>query len=365
MKAGLRIDSEKIDKILIQLLPGIGDTLMFTPALATLRQNFPNAEIDALVMFRGSYELLETNPHLSRVILWEFLKKGFLENLKFILQLRKNRYALCLTGYPANRLQYNLVNFMVGARWRPTHRYRHLNLRCGGFLNHQVLTENSQTHNVLENLFLLKKIGMGINTKTARLEIYLREEEKKFSDDFIQQSGLKNRMFIGLHAGCALLKNHLRRRWAPENFAKLASLLKKSLGAEILIFGGKDEEELKETVCRNMESQGLIITGTTIRQTTALIGKCQLFVSNDSGLMHLAAAMGVPTVALFGPTHPDWVHPYGTAYSIVSLNLSCSPCFYYSPRPLSCPAQRDYECIRTLPVEKAFHTCLELLKKVA
>jgi heptosyltransferase II len=169
---------------------------------------------------------------------------------------------------------------------------------------------------------------------------------------------------IGLHPGSAVLKNHSFRRWEPEKFAGLARILIDKLNAKILLFGGPEELDLKKSINNLINSPGSVIIETdNLAQSAALIKRCNLFVSNDSSLMHVASAMQRKIVAVIGPTNPHYIHPWKTEYKIVSLNLECSPCFFYSPRPLICTrTDLKFKCIRELNVEMVFTAVTDLLK---
>ncbi len=346
-------------RILVLCLPGIGDTLLFTPALRFLRRHFPEARIWVLVMFQGSLQVLEKNPHADRIILWEFLKEGFFRSLKFLWSLRRRHFDISIMAYPANRIEYSLVHFLIGAGRRYGHRYHHRDLSSMNFLHGHTVREDDERHNVEENLALLSRLGVETGTPDG-LELYLSAEDQVWARRWLRENGLEGARLIGFHAGTAELKNQARRRWPVERFARLGERLAGEMKAHILIFGGPDEESLKETLRDGMSRPGLIVSGTTMRQTAALIEHCDLFVSNDSALMHTAAAMKVPCVVIFGPTNPKWVYPYGTAYRIVRLNLDCSPCFYYSAKPLSC-RKGEFPCIADLGVEQAFQAAQDLL----
>jgi heptosyltransferase-2 len=106
-----------------------------------------------------------------------------------------------------------------------------------------------------------------------------------------------------------------------------------------------------------------LISDKPLRETIAIIGSCDAFVSNDSGLMHVAAAMKVPTVALLGPTNPAFIHPWKTSFKIVRSGIECSPCFYYSPKPLTCPRHIDYRCMAQISVDMVQKALTELLAR--
>jgi heptosyltransferase II len=105
-------------KILVIALSGIGDALMFTPALKLLRKNLPNAKIDALVMYRGAQEIYSSNPNLNKVIHFNFMEEGAFKSFKFLFQLRK-KYDASINVYPSNRKEYNLINFLSVQRKEP------------------------------------------------------------------------------------------------------------------------------------------------------------------------------------------------------------------------------------------------------
>ncbi len=359
----LDINKYKINKILIFSLPGIGDTLLFTPALRVLRRNYPTATIDTLVMFQGSGDVLKLNPFLDKVLVWDFLNKGYFKSLKFVLKIRK-KYDLVVTAYPANRLEYNWINFMLAAKLRPTHKYNHLDFICGGFLNHQVIKESDHRHNALENLYLLRNIGLDIEPVPEHLEVFLDDSHRTFGEKYFSERGLNDSTVIGFHPGCATLKNHENRRWAPEKFSELGTVLKSKLGVEILVFGGPDELELKSFVASNMKPPGIVVEKTNMLETAALMERCKLFISNISSLMHLSSALRTPTVALFGPTSHIYERPYGTPYRVVRKGLKCSPCFFYSPKPLSCREKKGFECMKTLTVNEVKEACFDLLKEI-
>ncbi len=134
-------------KILILALSGIGDALMFTPALKLLRQSLPTAQIDALVMFKGTKEIYKSNPNLNNVIHFDFLKEGTLNSLSFVLGLRK-KYDVSINVYPSNRKEYNIINFLLGAKKRAGVEYLRMNNQNFGWLNNITVLENDETHNV-------------------------------------------------------------------------------------------------------------------------------------------------------------------------------------------------------------------------
>lgn len=350
-------------KILINALSGIGDALMFTPALALLKMKLPDAQIDALVMYKGVRDMYARNPNLNKVIFFDFVKEGSINSFKLIYDLRKN-YDVSVNVYPANRKEYNLINFMIGADKRAGVKY----LRSGSahfdFLNNVTVTEDDTLHNVEENVRLVEELTGESFNEIPGLEFHLIEEDLNFADSLLQKYNISpDELVIGFHPGCATLKNHARRRWEPEKFSQLADKLIEKFNSRILIFGGPEERDLKETVSRGIKSgRNIVIDTDNLAKSVAVMKRCNLFITNDSSLMHMASALKLNVVAIIGPTNPAYIHPWQTNYKIVTLNLECSPCFFYSPKPLIC-YRNDilFKCVKHIGVDMVFKAAEEFI----
>jgi heptosyltransferase-2 len=350
-------------KILIMALSGIGDALMFSPALRLLRQKHPEATIDLLAMFRGVADIYNNNPDLSSVILHDFLHESPVRSLGFILSdLRQRHYDVSISVYPQNRREYNIIGWLVNARRRLAHRYLHLSGSGFDFLNTSLILEDDGLHNVEENVRLVEFLDVQRPENLPTLRIGLPDSHRDYASNWLYQSGIPAGIpLIGFHAGSAILKNHIRRRWKPEKFAELGKKLLNEHGAQILLFGGPEEYELNDRINSMMGGKGIRVTVDGIIPSIAIMEKCKGFVTNDSGLMHVASAVGLPVVAIFAYTNPVWVHPWKTKYRIVRHEMECSPCFYYSPRPASCRWDTDqFRCIEHIEVDEVFKTAKEL-----
>jgi len=178
--------------------------------------------------------------------------------------------------------------------------------------------------------------------------------ENKISDDDV---------IIGFHAGCNTLKNHINRRWAPQKFSTLASRLIKDINAKVLVFGGPEESDLKKNIVDLTHHENIIsVEAKSLSMSAAIMERCNVFVTNDSSLMHVASALRLNVVALIGPTNLNLIHPWNTDYKIARLKLNCSPCFYYSPKPLICTRNdKKWKCIKDLTVEEVFQHTISFL----
>jgi len=353
-------------KILVIALSGIGDALLFNPALKLLRKELPDAEVDCLVMYRGARDIYEKNPDINKIYYFDFLKEGYLSSLKYIISLRK-KFDVTINVYPSNRKEYNIINFLLGAGKRVAVKYLKRDFQNLGFLNNIRTSENFYSHNVQTNIKLVEKLlGKKFNEEPP-LNFYLGDEEKNFAEDYLRNLNItENDLVIGFHPGCATLKNHIKRRWEPEKFAELAGLLIRHENAKILIFGGPEELELKKNIFSMISSPGASVVETrSLISSAAIMKRCNIFVTNDSSLMHVASALRLNVVAIIGPTNSNFIHPWKTSHKIVTLNLDCSPCFFYSPKPLKC-TRTDvlYKCIRELNVESVYASIKELLSGI-
>jgi heptosyltransferase-2 len=346
------------EKILLIALPGIGDALLATPMIELLRKAKPNAEIHALVMFSATKEMFEHDPCIDFVHFHDFLHNTRRSAFAFLFSLRGLKFDISINTYPQNRREYNLISKFIGATKRYGITYRRRSKRNLNWLNTTRLLEDDRLHCVEENVRLLSLLGaehaLHENSLPA-LRLNLAERHAKFAGDWYPANGIDphNELTIGFHAGTARFKNHINRRWAPEKFAKLAESLTTELNARVLLFGGPDDIEANAEIMRLAGKVVTEVKTKSIMESVAVMRNLSMFVSNDSALMHIAGALELPTVAIFGPTNETYVHPWKTRYEIVHTGIECRPCFVYSPKPLTCyrldPAEH-YMCIRAIEV---------------
>jgi heptosyltransferase-2 len=290
------------------------------------------------------------------VIHFDFLKEGAINSLKFVFGLR-NKYDATINVYPSNRKEYNIISFLIGAKQRVAVDYLRMNKQNLSWLNNVKIIENDKSHNVQTNIKLVEKLLNKKFDEEPAMEISLSADDESYAEKFLKKNDIpKNDFVIGLHPGCATLKNHIKRRWEPEKFAELGKKLIKEKNAKIFLFGGPEEEELKSSINRMIDSDNSFVIKTDkFLQSIAIMKRCNVFVTNDSALMHIAAALGLKVIAIIGPTNPHYIHPWKTEHKIVSLNLDCAPCFFYSPKPLTC-SRKDvqFKCIKEIDVEMVY-----------
>lgn len=349
-------------RIIVFCLPGIGDAIMFTPALTLLRRAYPSAHIAVTTMFHGTAEILQGNPDLNEVHHFDFFNSPKLKSLRYLLQLRRDNYDLSIMCFPSNRFEYNCANRFVTRRWSAAHRYNRQSWRNGWFLNNIVVGEAGTLHNVEENLHLVREIIRRVGSEAPvsddvpELKIIIPPAENEYAEKFLAGHGVRgDQWLIGFHTYSSTFKNMHRKCWDKENFARLIGRLSEVYPtAKFLLFSGPHDEEVTAHIQSRVDGRVIPVRECNLRHAAAIMRRCRLFISNDSGPMHLAAAMQVPIVALFGPTDSRRLHPWTKQHTIVRHDLPCSPCFYYSSRPLRCVAGIDYACMRDISVDEVF-----------
>lgn len=352
-------------KILINALSGIGDAVMFSPALALLKKHLPSAQIDMLAMFSQVKQIFSNNTSLNQIFFIDFLHQSKLKSLKEVLAIRKNKYDVSINVYPSNRKEYNLLNRLLGAKRRIATRYLNFSRANYDFLNTDLKLEIKNRHNVLENFDLIKFLAKDITEEeTGPYNIKIPLEEEVHATEYIIDNLLLEKYLIGFHTGSATFKNHINKRWAAEKFIELAKMLHKKYMAHILLFG--TETALNQTILKEIKHFGYLPKVSSIITSIALMKKCNLFISNDTALMHIASALQVPTIAIFGYTNFNELHPWKSKYKIVRKELDCSPCFFNSPYPVKCiySGEDEFKCIKTIEVDEVLKAIDELVEEI-
>jgi len=317
---------------------GIGNMVLFIPTLQNIRNKFPQTKIDLLLAPRGTEELVKGCPYINNIFIFD-TSKQIVARINFLRRLQKERYDLTMVSYTSQ----NLWNLFLTLILRSPYRIGYDTEGMGFIYNKKIPLE--EKHEVEVNLDLIRTLG--VETVSKELQIWLSLEDKRFGEEFFRGYGIKKGdLVIGLHPGA--YKDFWFKKWEKEKFAKLGDILHQEFEAKIVLFGGRDEVELGMQIKNLMSSQPIIATGkTTVRQTAALIERCNLFISNDSGLMHIAVAVKTPVVAIFGPTLTKKNAPYGGQNVIVRKELPCSPC-YQMYKKLKC---EHLQCIHSITVE--------------
>lgn len=304
-------------KILVISLAGIGDTLFATPLIHELRANFPDATIDVLVKEAGARDLLENNPHVNRVFYKNLLTCGKLETLRFLWPLRRERYQFSVNTHPQSRIHYRIVARLAGAKIRISHEYECFT-PLDRWLVNRTLPQDYTRHAVENNLAVLPLVGAKPKLLAHEPEIFLTAAEQKWAADFIAAHGLVETKWLGIHVGSGGTKNLALRRWPLKHYIKLVRQLQVAKPElPVLFFGGPEEKDDHEEIRRELPAVLFPLTK-NLRQAAALLKQGYAFLSVDTALMHLAAAMRVPRqIVIETPTWNKPIEPYDNPFALV------------------------------------------------
>ncbi|HZF00770.1 MAG TPA: glycosyltransferase family 9 protein [Methylomirabilota bacterium] len=306
-------------KILVIAMAGIGDALLATPLIHELRANFPDATIDVLALWAGSKDLLKNNPHLNRVNQKNLIKSGKFEALHFLWSLRKNRYDVSINTHPQSRMHYRIAARIIGAPVRISHEYECFNWLDRKLVN-RLLPQDYSRHSIENNFDVLPLLGAKTKLPKHEIEIFLKPDEEQFADEFLSKNKLAGKKILGLHVGSGGTKNLPLKRWPLKNYAGLVQKLNKERpDIRVLLFGGPEEAKDHQVVLAQA-NRDLTLEAKTqnLRQTAALMKRCGAFLSVDTALMHIAAAMKVPNqIVIEAPTLNPTNLPYGNSFLLI------------------------------------------------
>ncbi|HET6371220.1 MAG TPA: putative lipopolysaccharide heptosyltransferase III [Nitrospiria bacterium] len=340
-------DLRVVRKVLIIKLRYIGDVVLTTPIAEALDRALPEASIDMLVN-EGTEEVLQNNPHVGAVLVVP-RKMGW-RQIGLIRELRRKRYDLILDLTDGDRAA--ILGFLSGARRRIGFNHEH---RWRGILYQRVVAADRATlHAVDYHRTMLQALGCDVDLKAPRL--YVSERDRS------QAGALLRRIRIDEDAPIFLISPGARwwfKSWPAERFGALAAEIHRTFGFFAVVVGGKkDRKEANEIMASCGAWAGSLAGESTILETAALAERAKFFVGNDAGPMHVAAAMGTPVVALFGPTDPRMWGPVGEGHRILWKGVDCSPCW----RDHDC-GRGDFNCMRQITVSETFEAVRSLIKE--
>jgi heptosyltransferase-2 len=350
--------SSKRKKILVMRYRFIGDTILTIPFLRNLRRAEPDAFI-AWMVAPGSSEVVKGIPYVDELIYWDPVTihadsrgthRTWGAKLNFIKDLRSRQFDKV---YVLKRSFTSAVMaWLSGARQRIG-----FDTEGRGLLLTKTVPYRHDQHEVQNFLDVLRVDGVPV--VDDHLEAWISPEEHQFADRFLQEAGVTSgELLIGIHPFAA----NPPRAWYPGNFAELARRLQERYQARIIFFGGPGDRSALPGIRDALPRPPIEAVGvTTLRQTMALLDRCRLLVCNDSGIMHLAASLQVPLVALFGPQSPVKFGPWGKSCRVVYSAFPCSPCkqkFFTECEPSS---RMRPDCIEAIKVDEVFSVGMKLL----
>jgi heptosyltransferase I len=330
--------------ILIVKLSAIGDVIHTLPALNAIRKHYPDASITWLVE-EDAAPLVQGHKALDRVLISK--RKRWLKALRslsflntvqeicgFIKALRDTRYDMVF-DFQALLKSGILIALARGRRkigfGKGLEHMEHSYI----FLNERVPAVDMEIHALLRGMMLLNAVG--IPTNEVEYELPMSDHDRKKIDELMKQHGINGvKSFIAINP----VAKWETKLWPNEKFARLADTMIDEYDAEIIFTGGPEDRSIIQDIMSAMKGRAFNLAGhTTLKMLAALYEKAVLVISTDTGPMHLAAAVGTPVVAIFGPTAPWRTGPYGSGHKVVRVDQECSPCFKRKCDTIQCMHQ--------------------------
>ena len=318
----------------------LGDMVLLTPALRALKRTYPESDLTLLLRPRVA-DLMQTHPYVDTCILDKKKEGRYRSFMGLVRQVRDKVFDLAVVLHPTS-FRNALLPFLAGVPIRIG-----TNVSGRGMLLTRSCEDNTNVHEVHRYLRVLRLLD--IDAAPSFLEFWHRDTDRQFIERLLRAEGVSpNDRILALNLGTTWTT----KQWEVTNFADvIQQIVHLAPRIKIVLTGSPTERELAETLPVSLPVVNLI-GKTDVLQLGALLEKCEVCLTSDSGPMHIAAAVGTPTVALFGPTSPVRHQPYGTGHTIIEKPVSCRPCYKQICHRRNAP----YLCmneIRTAEVVKA------------
>jgi heptosyltransferase-2 len=345
----LKTDFSQVNRILVRGVNWVGDTVLSYPTVQQLKTFFPKSHLAVLI---PSYlvDLWKTFPYVDEII--PFQKKGGIgsiwEDLNLSQSLKERNFDLAVILPRSFRSAFHIYLARIPIRIGYQDEWRSL------FLTHGIRRRKEflHAHRVHYYQKLIEPLGKIESPPSP--QIFLREEDRRWADQALKDLGiLEEKPLIGMNPGAIY---GLAKCWYPDRFGELGKRLVEKWQTKVLLFGKEEERPIVHEILRHLGTKGIDLTGKTgLLQLAALLERCALLVTNDTGTMHVATAVGTRVVALFGSTPPLTTGPWGDAHVVVKKDVDCSPCW-----KRVCPT--DHRCMELITVDEVEEVVDEQLR---
>ena len=343
------LNLKNIKRLLIRSTNWIGDAVMTTPAVRAIRKNFPDARISILTK-PWVAPVFSDSPYVDNLLIYDEAgkHKGMVGKMRLAKELKQ--YSFDAAILLQNAFEAALITFFAGIPCRIGY-----NTDVRGFLlTHSVscTPRIKKMHQTGYYLGILQ--GIGLETDGLGLDLVVNKKYEKRAAEILEEHGIsRTNGLVGINPSATFGP---AKQWFPERYAGLSDKIHEVFGARILLFGGPEDRELGVRIAQIMQHPPVDLCGKTdLGEAIALINMCNLFITNDSGLMHVAAALDIPLIAIFGSTNPLTTGPRSKRSKIVRVPIKCSPCL--KPK---CP-EGHLRCMDQIDVGMVFEAVKEIL----
>lgn len=325
----------------------IGDLILTTPLLRAAKKSFPQISIECVVLPQTA-NLITNNPHVDHIIPYDKRRteSSLRDFLALVKTLRRRKYDAALIPHRSWR-SASLV-LLAGIPTRIG-----FDASSASILYTHRVAYRKNFHETERNLNLLSPFG--VHAMDPAPEIFCTHTDEQKALDFLtRHTDSDAQSLFGIAAGSVWPT----KRWIPQRFAEVADRLIKEKKGTVILFGGPEDRTLCNRISAMMDRTPLIAAGHfSLKESAALIAKCRVFLSNDTGLMHLAAAMHVPVVALFGATIPAFgFAPLGDGHTIVEAKLPCRPCGAHGTKKCR---EGTFACMKMIRSQEVYEAVLK------
>ena len=336
------------DKILIIQTAFLGDVVLTTPLIKAVRKKYPHSKIIFLLIPQTG-ELLKNNPFLDGVIVYDKKEKekGIFSFLALAMKIRTSSFDLAVI--PHRSFRSALLAYLARIPQRVG-----FDKSSGAFLFTKKIKYIQNQSEAKRNLSLLETDIPPENDCLP--ELFPSEDDFKYVEELFKNWDVKREdKIVGIAPGSVWNT----KRWLPERFGEVAEALTEKLGAKVIFIGGKEDEKPCLEIASNMKSKPLIAAGkTSPLQSASLISRCRVILSNDTAPMHMAVAMRVPVVAIFGSTIPEFgFAPTGKNDLVIQKEIYCRPCGIHGRK--KCP-EKHFRCMKEITEEEVFEGVVKI-----
>jgi len=341
---------KNINRILIRAANWVGDAVMSTPMIRAVRKNFPKAEIFILAK-PWVAPIFKYSRDVDHILIYD--ATGRHSGIWGVIRLGKElrQYNFDLAVLVQNAFEAALIAFLAGIPNRLGYDTdaRTLLLTHGVPMNPNI----KKLHQIDYYLGIIR--GASLHSFGRNMSLNISVSERKATGDLLKNYGMAGHI-IGINPGAAFGS---AKRWFPKRFAEVCVSLRTQFGElPVLIFGGPGEEALGEKIRDLIGSKCVNLAGkTSLREAVALIEKCSIFITNDSGLMHVAAALNIPQIAVFGPTNHTTTSPADPKSHIVRVATPCSPCMKQECM------EGHHQCMKAVTADMVYEKAAAILNK--
>ncbi len=361
LKLNIIFKCDNVSKVLVYAYTtGLGNFIMFTPTLKAIKKYLPNASFTLLHdSDTGCYQVVKDGKLFESYL---DVKRGLnlIDMIKWFYLLRKEKYDLVISEFHNSSLFIILLTIFSRAKYRLGH------VSSSGWIHTEKwdwiynipAKMKKNQHEIDRGFELARAIGIDIKKVDKKPFIYLNEEDREFAEKFFSKNAIKNNHKI-ISVQIGRKADDLEKHWSLNNYIKLCDKILEHPNHKVILHGAPNEYHTVNMVVSKMKRKPTIAAGkTTIKQAAAILEKSDVLICDDSGLMHMAVAVGTPVIAIFGPTDYTRTAPYGKNHIMIRKDLKCSPCSKIDMdinkriKRKQCPY--NYKCINDISVDDVF-----------